>query len=119
MKRTMMRAAGSWALAILLLTGCATLGLAKRHPGFTELAVLKLSTGMTADAIRALFGNPDQSEVTTCGSSTPVPWQCMIWSYQMEADEYGDVNRIYFDVDSAPPLLNSWDVERMYQDPSG
>ena len=119
MKSTMMRVAGSGALAILLITGCATLGLGKRHPGFTESAVLKLRAGITADAVRARFGNPDRSEVTTCGSSTPDPWQCMIWEYQMEGDEYGDVNRIYFNVEFDPPRLNSWDIERMYPDPTG
>jgi hypothetical protein len=118
-KSTMMRVAGSGALAILLLTGCATLGLGKRHLGFTESAVLKLRVGMTADVVRARFGNPDRTEVTTCGSSTPDPWQCMIWRYQMEESEYGDVNRFYFAIESDPPRLHSWDIERMYPDQSG
>jgi hypothetical protein len=109
-ERAMREVIGFGVLVILLLAGCATL----RHPGFTESAVLKLRTGMSADEVRAIFGNPDQSEVTTCGGSTPDPWQCMIWTYEM--GDY-DWNRIYFSVDADPPRLNNWTIEQMHPDP--
>ena len=102
----------------LFLTACATSG--RVRPDFTQMAVLSLQVGMTREEVTALFGRPDRSQVTTCGSDTARPWQCMIWEYDLPPHERGEyqlienTNRLYLSTDG---LLNSWSADLMWEDP--
>jgi hypothetical protein len=103
--------------ALALQFGCATAGL---HPVFTADRVLGLTVGMTADSIVSLFGRPDRTQVLTCGSQTPSPWQCLIWEYDMGSNPRGryqnisNTNRLTFSLEFSPPRLNSWTIDLMY-----
>jgi hypothetical protein len=91
--------------------GCATAGLGAHHPAFTADQVLGLEVGMTTDSVVSLFGRPDRTEVTTCGSATKSPWRCLIWEYDMGSYK---TNRLTFSAESSPPRLNNWTIDKMY-----
>lgn len=112
------------ALAVLALqVGCATVGLTTRHPAFTADKVLGLKVGLTTDQVVSLFGNPDRTQGTTCGTQTPSPWQCLIWEYDLGPHPRGrfqhssNINRMYFSAEENPPRLNSWNIDLMYDSP--
>ena len=106
--------------ALILQFGCATAGL---HPAFTADRVLGLTVGMTTDSVISLFGRPDRTQVMTCGTQTPSPWQCLIWEYDMGSHSRGryqssnNTNRLTFSVTSSPPRLNNWTIDLMYDKP--
>ena len=114
-------------LAIFALTGlvcgCATTGGtvqgASARPDFTQSAVLSLEQGMTRGDVTDLFGQPARVELTTCGSETPEPWQCLIWEYDLPADSRGryetieNTNRFVF---SADGLLTNWATDLLWPD---
>lgn len=115
-----------FSVAFLLCSSCAAGSFAgpPRHPGFTESAVLSITQGMTADALRARFGPPDRTEVMTCGTATPEPWQCMIWEYDLGPHPRGryqsisNINSFTFSLSDHAPRLNHWRIDLMYPDPS-
>jgi len=78
---------------------------------------------MTTDSVVALFGRPDRTQVMTCGSQTPSPWQCLIWEYDMghnpkgRYQELNNTNTLTFSVESTPPRLNNWTIDLMYDRP--
>ena len=106
--------------ALVLQFACATAGL---HPAFTADRVLGLKVGMTSDSVVSLFGRPDRTQVMTCGTQTPKPWQCLIWEYDMGKNSRGryqyssNTNRLTFSVEFSPPRLNSWTIDLMYDNP--
>ena len=109
--------------ALLLQVGCATAGMSAHHPTFTGDRVLGLKVGMTTDSIVSLFGRPDRTQVMTCGSQTPSPWQCLIWEYDMGPHPRGryqyssNTNRLTFSAEFSPPRLNNWTIDLMYDSP--
>lgn len=108
------------AVLLVLAMGCSTLR-ARVHPDFTQAAVLSLQVGMTRDDATELFGRPDRAQVTTCGTDTPEPWQCLIWEYDLPGHERGryqvieNTNRLYFTTDG---FLNSWSTDLLWEDPA-
>ena len=94
----------------LALSGCAarttTTGL--DYPGAQAQAV-NLSVGMTIDQVKAIYGEPDLSEVTKCGLEE---WFCYRLIYRWDNYKSGYV---YFANSDGPLstsgqwLLNSWD----------
>ncbi len=98
--------------ALVFQVGCATAGLRAHHPAFTADRVLGLKVGMSTDSVISLFGRPDRTEVMTCGSQTPSPWQCLIWEYDMGSHPRGryqyssNTNRLTFSAEFSPPRLN-------------
>lgn len=112
-----MRLSPLFVLALSLVTACA----GRRHPSFTSDNVLTLKVGMTTTQIVALFGPPDRTRSTTCGTQTPSPWQCLIWEYELGPHPQGrykstaNTNRLTFESSYTPPRLNSWDIDLMYR----
>lgn len=97
-------------LALLFLSGCA-----KKHPEFTQPAVLRLEVGMTTDQVQALFGAPDEIRMTTCGQETKGgAWSCLVWTYEMGGDFGLDTNDLFFNAEVSPPRLSSWDFDTIY-----
>ena len=109
--------------ALTTQAGCATLRHPVRHPEFTSDRVLGLRVGLTTDEVIALFGQPDRTEATTCGSQSGSPWQCLIWEWDLGPNKKGrheyssNINRLYFSMDLSPPRLNNWSVDLMYDSP--
>jgi len=78
---------------------------------------------MTTDSVVALFGPPDRTQVMTCGSQTPKPWQCLVWEYDMGSNPRGryqsssNTNLLTFSLEFSPPRLNNWTIDLMYDSP--
>ena len=94
------------ALILVYPIGCA-------HTEFTHSAVSKVRVGMTEQEITELFGQPDRRQVMTCGSETSAPWQCLIYTYELSSTDW---NSFVFNTERHPPLLNHYDIEKVYAD---
>ena len=82
-----------------------------QHPDFVRANVALLRPGMTPEEVRDLFGDPDDERVMECGSESPDPWQCLVWTYSLTG---GYTNLMVFDADVTPPRLDSWLLGRVY-----
>jgi hypothetical protein len=63
-------------VAALLMAGCVSSGEVSR----------KLEVGMTEKQVTTLVGYEPRVSMTTCGSSTPKPWQCKEYQYKSAWD---------------------------------
>ena len=90
----------------LLLTGCVTTSTTT----FTDEQVLSIKEGMTSDEVLALFGAPDDVEVSTCGGRMGIPvWNCTVWRYgDYDTDNAG----FYFSTHDGVLHLASYDIDR-------
>jgi hypothetical protein len=66
---------------------------------------MKLDEGMTMEQVRALFGDPDSTDQTTCGAKTAAPWPCRVWNFH--GSEFR-MFRVWFQKGSAGWMVNSW-----------
>jgi len=82
-----------------------------QHPGFVQDTVNQLCAGMTQEEVRDLFGKPDDEQSMECGSESPDPWPCLVWTYSLTG---GYTNVFVFDPDATPPRLDSWLLGRVY-----
>lgn len=112
-----------FAALLISSTACATTsmgGSGRTHPEFTKSAGMSLRAGYDREVIMDLFGQPDRTEMSTCGTATDNPWQCLIWEYDLPPDSRGkyqynpNTNRFLFQSNGA---LNSWSTNLLYPDP--
>lgn len=71
---------------------------------------MKFGIGQSRDEMARLLGPPDETEMSTCGSDTDEPWQCLQWNYAWPTDSYGGkrLRLLYFQADDGEWYLNSW-----------
>jgi len=100
---------------LLSASGC-LVALNQANLKFTNANVMSLKSGLPMSEIQRMFGTPTRTKSTSCGQNTPKVWSCLIWYYDVEFDtDLGMVtktNTFFFQDD--PPVLNSWDIERMW-----
>jgi hypothetical protein len=103
---------GRLIVSVLLLSssvGCASY---YGHPEFTHSAMAQIEVGMGEPDFVALFGQPDERQVMTCGGELHEPWQCLIYHYNFR-DSF-DRNSFFFNLESEPPSLNHFSIEKIY-----
>jgi hypothetical protein len=65
---------------------------------------VRLESGMSQDRVEALFGPPARTSLTTCGTKTPEPWECLIWNYGSDLTGL----KIYFQRSNGRWIVDSW-----------
>jgi hypothetical protein len=90
-------------VVVLALAGVLAPGLGGAEYPSKE-TMLKLNEGMTMDQIKGLLGPPDSTSSLTCGSTTPSPWPCRLWSY----DSRGHRLMVFFAKVGDAWVVNHW-----------
>ena len=68
---------------------------------------LRLSPNMTEQQVEGALGyRPNSSQLMTCGSQTPAPWECLIWIFGSTMQNL----RVTFQNVNGTWLVNSWYV---------
>jgi hypothetical protein len=109
--RNMGRPWVAWCVLVVvgLCAACSTVHL--RHPSFVEAKVSRLEVGQTTDEVRALFGEPDRTEVMRCGAAWGPPWPCQVWTYELTGSY---TNLLVFRPVEGVLSLDSWLLGRVY-----
>lgn len=66
---------------------------------------------MSQAEVQALFGSPNETKGTVCGTATGKPWDCIFWIYTYSVMPTLRLQLIYTKVGDAW-LLNSWEWVR-------
>lgn len=91
-----------------------------RNPQWNHKTILKLRMGMPLAEFEAVFGPPDRGSGNTMESKVVSTGKTMIYEYDMgkHADSlYPDifkVNKVYFNMETDPPVVERWDLEYVY-----
>ncbi len=91
-----------------------------RNTQFNHKTVTLLRTGMPLAEFESIFGPPDRSSGNTLESKAVSALRNMVYEYDMgkHADaHYPDVfgvNKIYFNLETVPPVVERWDLDYVY-----
>ncbi len=91
-------------LLLLILNGCVSF-----QSRFTQENIMKLRTGMSAEKVVAIFGNPIKTEANTCGQATGRPWTCITWWYDSTNILYAK-RLTFFENEDGRLYLSFWDM---------
>jgi hypothetical protein len=88
-------------VAALAMAGCVSTGAVSR----------KLEVGMTEKQVTELVGSePSSVSVSTCGSSTPHPWQCKEYQYKSAWDGRLTLMILFHQEPDGTWHVNSWNA---------
>lgn len=80
------------------------------HLEFVRANVLLVKYGMSPAEVEKIFGPPDSTAATTCGSATSDPWPCLIWIHSVKLEDNSGSNSFTFSLGQDPPFLNHWNI---------
>ncbi len=105
-------------LSSLLITGCLSFSILRKHPEFTSESQLEIVPGLAPEEIEKRYGPPDRTAIQMRGTKTDRPWQALVYEYVMGPHpdgkyEYSDnINSFVFSVDDG--FLQYWEIQLAY-----